>query len=161
MKPRAAGHYRDSSSYRWGLRVTPAHTQCDVSAAEFVILQLYADTVFYGVPLFFWSAFLVSQFHIWPSVNDLAACTQPLLGEWRRACRGSHTPISSAIGKQRNSLSLYCSRRMDGIVVLHRFSVQERHRSCMVVNKLCYSPNVVSLVVSARLFPHHHKCWEK
>lgn len=45
-------------------------------------------------PPFFlnWSPFFLffflqpPQFHIWPSVNDLAACTQPLLSEWRRAC---------------------------------------------------------------------------
>lgn len=71
---------------------------------------------------------------------------------------GSRTPIRSATGKQRNSLCSCGSRRMDRVVVSRRRSGQRRAGSRLVVNKLFEQHDDVE---RARLFPHHHKCWEK
>ncbi|MEQ2191307.1 hypothetical protein XENOCAPTIV_026259 [Xenoophorus captivus] len=56
----------------------------------------------------------VSRFLIWPSVNHLSDYTQPLLGEWRRACWSlTHSdPLHHSTAEQRSSLwigSLSCT----------------------------------------------------
>lgn len=101
---------------------------------------IYADTVLYGVPLFF--SFFLTDRRFW----FLKFTFGNLSTIWLLVCshywangeghvRSSRTPIHSAIGKQRNSLSSLCSRRTDRMVCPAPPG-QGRHGTCMVVNKL-------------------------